>query len=309
MPPTGLIDIQCNGYAGVDFLGDLVTAEQLRRVAERLQVGGVRAILPTITTDKVERMAARLDNFRRLVDADATLSRLMPAFHIEGPCISPVEGYRGAHDPACIIPATPQTVEPLVRACGGWDRLAVFTLAPEVDEGLRTTRWLAQHGVIVAAGHTDAPLDLLRASVDAGLSIYTHMGNGCAQQIPRHDNIINRALSVDGLRFSLIPDGHHVPWFVLKLWLKLAGLERCIFVTDCITAADAPPGRYSVGRIQVEVGENRRVQMPGTPNLAGSALTMSQAYANAISHLGLTAAQAQQLCADQPAAWVAKFLR
>jgi len=297
-----LIDIQVNGYAGVSFLGDLLTEQQVRFVAERLRAGGVRAILPTITTDDVELIAARVANFRKIIDSDASLRELMPAFHIEGPCISPEDGYRGAHSLPWIRPATPEFFKPILEAAGGPDRMKMVTLAPECDAGLKTTRFLAEQGVIVCAGHTNAPLDVLRDSVEAGVRSFTHLGNGSAAMMPRHDNIINRALSIEKLMVSLIPDGFHIPWFVLKQYIKVAGLDRCIFTTDCVSPADAPPGKFELLRgVTVEVGPEGKVCMPGTPYLAGSALTMSKGYQNAIEFLGLTPAQASQLWTTNPA--------
>lgn len=303
------IDIQVNGYAGVDFLGPPITPEQFDLVAQRLRAGRVRAILPTVTTDDVPVMAGRLANLRKLIDRSPDDRRLMPAFHIEGPCISPVDGYRGGHPAAWVRPAERAVFEPLVEACGGWDRVAMVTLAPEADPDMRTTRWLIEHGVVVAMGHTNAPMDLLREAQDAGVSLFTHFGNGCAHLVDRHDNVLNRALTLEKIRFTLIPDGHHLPYYLLKIWLRTIGPERCVFTTDCVTPADAPPGRYSVHGWEIEVGPSGRVQPPGKNHLMGSALTMRQAYANAIEHLGLTPAQAKYLTHDHAATLFAKHLR
>ncbi|MCX5661927.1 MAG: N-acetylglucosamine-6-phosphate deacetylase [Planctomycetota bacterium] len=302
------IDIQVNGYAAVDFLGELVTPEQFRHVVAKLKAGRVRAILPTITTNDTQGMAARLANLRKLIDQDPADRKLMPAFHIEGPCISPEDGYRGAHPLEWVRPADPELFKPLVEACGGWDRLAMVTLAPEVDRDFRTTRWLVEHGVTVAMGHTNASLQQLREAEAAGVTLFTHFGNGCHHLVDRHDNVLNRALSLEKIKYSLIPDGHHLPYFLLKAWLRLIGLERCVFTTDCVSPADAPPGRYKVMHWDLEVGPSGRVQPAGKNHLAGSALTMRQGYANAIEHLGLTPAEAKYLTHDHAAKLFARFL-
>lgn len=302
------IDIQVNGYAGIDFLGDLVTREQFHLVIDRLRAGGNRAALPTITTDDIPMMAARVRNLRTLIDEDKATRKLMPAFHIEGPCISPEEGYRGAHRPEKIKPATPALFEPIVDAAGGWDRVAMVTLAPEVDRDLRTTRHLVENGVVVAVGHTNASLEILREAESAGASIFTHLGNGCASSIPRHDNIINRALSLEKMKYSLIPDGHHLPWFVIKLWIKSLGIERFVFTTDCVSPADAPPGRYTVAQWEVDVGTDGMVRPAGKSHLAGSSLTMRQAYDNAINHLDLSPRDARRLTSEWPERLIQRFL-
>ena len=304
------VDIQVNGYAGVTFHGDPLTEQQIQHVATRLRQDGVRAILPTVVADDPRKMILRLQRLRELIDQDDTLAALMPGIHLEGPALSPKEGYRGAHLAQWLTEATPQVYEPLIDAAGGPSRVAIVTLAPEVDPGLRTTRWLTEQGIIVAAGHTDASLEVLRDAEDAGLSLFTHLGNGAADQMHRHDNIVNRALSLERISYSLIPDGAHVPFFLLKTWIRLVGIDRCMFTTDCVAPAGCPPGKYArLDGTIVEVGPDKVVRLPGTPYLAGAAITMPDAHRNAVDHLDLTQAQAKALCSDNPARLIAKWLK
>ena len=304
------VDIQVNGYAGVTFHGDPLTEDQIQHVATRLRQDNVRAVLPTVVADDPRMMVARLRRLRELIDQDDTLRSLMPAVHLEGPALSPKEGYRGAHLAQWLTEATPQIYEPLIDAAGGPGRVAIVTLAPEVDPGLRTTRWLTEQGIIVAAGHTDAPLEVLRDAEDAGLSLFTHLGNGAADQMHRHDNIINRALSLERISYSLIPDGAHVPFFLLKTWIRLVGIDRCLFTTDCVAPAGCPPGKYArLDGTIVGVGPDKVVRLPGTPYLAGAAITMPDAHRNAIDHLGLNEREAMALCSGNPACLVARWLR
>ncbi len=303
------IDVQVNGYAGVDFHAEPLTETQIQHVAAKLREDDVRAMLPTITTDSLDNMAIRLRTMRELIDADPSLRELMPAFHIEGPCLSPEDGFRGAHPQQHIRPATVELFKPLVDACGGIDRVAIVTLAPEVDEGLRTTHWLAEQGVIVAAGHTDASLDTMRQAAAAGLSMFTHLGNGSAANMHRHDNIITRALSIDSLVYSLIPDGVHVPDFVLEQYIKIAGYQRCIITTDCMAAASCPPDNFTRGDgTIVEVGEDRVVRLPGTPYFAGSAITMREGYERLCANLSMDASQIHAMCCEQPGKLLDKWL-
>lgn len=301
------IDIQVNGYAGVDFNGELVTEPQVKHVADKLTAGDVEAILVTLVTDDMSAIEARLANFMKIIDRVPAWRKLMPAFHIEGPCISPVDGYRGAHPLDKVIPASPEVYKRALDMAQG--RLAMVTLAPEADPGMKTIRWLVERGVVVAIGHTNASLEQLKDAEAAGATLYTHLGNGCAHMVDRHDNVINRALSLDKLQYSLIPDGHHLPWFLIRNWVRLAGVDRLFFTTDCISAADAPPGIYRIRHWEVEVGPDKRVQPPGKNHLAGSALTMREAYENGIKHVGLTPAQAKALCHDRAATLFAKWLK
>jgi N-acetylglucosamine-6-phosphate deacetylase len=303
------IDVQVNGYAGVDFNGDPVTEAQIEFVAQRLRADGVAAILPTVITDDAGRMSDRLANLRRLIDQDDALRRMFPAFHIEGPFISPVEGYRGAHPPEQIRPASVEVMDRLLDAAGGPSRVALVTLAPECDKDLLVTRRVAEQGIHVAAGHTDAPLEILREAEQAGLDLFTHLGNGCANDVHRHHNIINRALSLERIRYSLIADGHHVPWYVLKSYLRVAGPDRCIITTDCIPAASAPADFELVGhRVIDRSGDTPVARFGDTQYLAGSCVTMGQCYDALIRHVGLTEAQSKALCVDHPRDFVSKWL-
>jgi N-acetylglucosamine-6-phosphate deacetylase len=247
MKTTGYIDLQVNGYAGVDFNAESLSLDDIRQACVALRRDGVAMILATDITDEVEVMAARL---RRLARA--------------------------------------RTSDPL---------------APECDPGLHVTRYFAEAGVRVAAGHTDASLEILRAACDAGLSLFTHLGNGCPSVLPRHDNIIQRALALrDRLWFCFIADGAHVPFFVLRNYLALTGSDRAIIVTDAMAAAGMPPGRFRLGRLDVEVGEDRVARLPGSLQLAGAAVPMALAAANLIREIGLTAGQIHQLTTVNPCA-------
>jgi N-acetylglucosamine-6-phosphate deacetylase len=303
------IDFQVNGYAGVDFTAQLVTPEDMEKVADMLIAHNVSTIFPTVVTDDMGPLCERLVNMRKIIDASPRLKKLMPAFHVEGPCLLPEDGYKGAHPAECMIPATPDTLKRIVDACGGPDRTALITIAPEVDPGFAGTQYLVSQGIKVSAGHTNASRDTLYGAVKEGLSLFTHLGNGCASVMPRHDNIINRALSIPQLTLCFIPDGIHIPFWVLPLWLKVAGLERTMFTTDCMAAAGGPLGTYKIGRWTLEVGPDKVVRPAGKTHLAGSALTMPEAYDNAINKLGLTPAQAKALCHDNAKKVFARWLK
>jgi N-acetylglucosamine-6-phosphate deacetylase len=303
------IDFQVNGYAGVDFTSELVTPADMEKVADKLEEHNVYAIFPTVITDDLDLMCARLVNLRKIIDASPRLRKLMPAFHVEGPCMSPEDGYKGAHPGEFMRPAEPDTLKRIVEACGGPDRTALITIAPEVDPGYAGTRYLVSQGIKVSAGHTNASRDVLYGAVKEGLSLFTHLGNGCASVMNRHDNIINRALSIPELTLCFIPDGHHIPFWVLPMWLKVAGLDRCMLTTDCMAAAGGPLGTYKIGKWILEVGPDKLVRPAGKNHLAGSALTMPEAYDNAIHKLGLTPVQAKALCFDHAKKVFARWIK
>jgi N-acetylglucosamine-6-phosphate deacetylase len=224
---------------------------------------------------------------------------MIAGIHLEGPFISGEPGYVGAHPASAVQPATIPAMERLLEASAGHVRLV--TLAPEQDEGCRVTRWLADRGVRVAAGHCNPSRDELAAAIDAGLSLFTHLGNGCPLHLPRHDNIIQRALSLaDRLTITFIADGVHIPFFALRNYLQVAGIDRAVVVSDSIAAAGFGPGTFTLGSMTVVVDEQLATWSPDRSHLMGSALTMPTAYRNLIEHVGLSPDEARRLTYDNP---------
>src|SRR5688572_21382554 len=138
--PEGSFDLQVNGYAGVDFNKDDLTPDELHHACERLRADGVGAILATVITEDVSRMALRLANLVKHRAADPLAREMIPGIHIEGPFLNETPGYRGAHPADAIHPANIDEMERLLDAAGGLTR--VVTLAPERDDGLAVTNML-----------------------------------------------------------------------------------------------------------------------------------------------------------------------
>lgn len=281
------LDPQVNGYAGVDFNAVGCTDADIRRACEALRLGGVRAILATIITDEIPRMAAKLRRLAECRLADPLVAEVIAGFHVEGPFLNPDDTFRGAHPKAAIRLADAEAAERLLDAGDGLVRL--FTLAPERDPGLRTTRFLANRGVAVSAGHTDASLDELKAALDAGLTHFTHLGNGCPLVMPRHDNIIQRVLSLaDRLMTGFIADGVHIPLHALGNYLKVTGPEHAYITTDAMAGAGLGPGTFTLGGLTVDVGEDGAAWAPNRAHLAGSAVTLRKSIANLRALPGIT---------------------
>jgi N-acetylglucosamine-6-phosphate deacetylase len=279
--------LQVNGYAGVDFNADDLTLETLRQACERMRADGVAGALATIITASLEQMTTRLARLARWREEDALIANVLWGWHIEGPFISPQPGFVGAHPAQCVMPANWDAMQRLLDAGAGLTRMV--TLAPEHDTGFHVTARLKQRGIAVSAGHTDASRETLSAAIDRGLSLFTHLGNGCPPVLPRHDNIIQRALSLaDRLWITIIADGAHVPFFVLGNYLRQVGVDRAIVVTDAISAAGMGPGRFTIGGVDAVVGDDGVPRSPKNPaQFAGSALTMPIAANNLRRHLHL----------------------
>lgn len=292
-------DLQVNGYAGADFCSSDLTLDQCRHACDELTKDGVDGILATVITDSVEALCAKLAKLVAFREADTTIRDMVAGFHIEGPFLNAAPGYIGAHPPDCVKSANVDDTKRLLEAAAGLTR--IVTLAPENDPDFSTTAYLADQGITVSAGHCDPSLEQLKGAIDAGLTMITHLGNGCPVVLPRHDNIIQRALSFsDRLWICYIPDGAHVPFFALKNYLSLSGVERSIMVTDAISAAKLGPGVYQLSGAPVEIDDHGVARRPGSPNLAGSTVTMPEVEANLASELGLSKTQIETLISFNP---------
>lgn len=292
----GFFDLQVNGFAGVDFNHPGCTPDQFQQAIDAMRATGVTRFLPTLITSSFERFARC---------AQALLNFSHPAnagIHMEGPYISPLDGARGAHPREHVIAASIEDFQRRQEAAGG--RIVLVTLAPEVKGALELIEHLVKSNVRVAIGHTAATPEQIRDAARAGATLSTHLGNGCAQMLPRHPNFIWEQLACDELYASFIADGHHLPAATLKAMVRVKSPSRTILVTDAMAAAGCPPGTYMIGEALVELSENGRVAAPGASNLAGSALAMHTAVANTARFTGLPLDEALPMASTQPAHYV-----
>ena len=283
----------------MDFNRDGLTADQLHRACARLEADGVAGVLATIITAEIDVMCDRLRTLVGLRAEDPLAARLIAGIHIEGPFLNEADGYRGAHRADAILPADIGLMARLLDEAGGLTRLV--TLAPERDAHGRVTRLLARQGIVVSAGHTDASLEQLRAAIDAGLTMVTHVGNGCPMQIHRHDNIIQRVLSLaDQLWLTFIADGTHVPFVALGNYLRLVGTDRAVIVSDSIAAAGLGPGRYTLGEREVIVDADLVAWAPDRSHFVGAALSLPACAQRLREQLHLSESAIRALTCDNP---------
>ena len=292
-------DLQVNGYAGVDFCASDLQGEELEFACRALDKDGVDGILATIITDSLDRMVAKLSRLVSLREQSALARRMVAGIHIEGPFISPITGYVGAHPREAVVEASLDGAKRLLDAAGGLTR--VFTLAPEYDPRMATTRFLSNEGVAVSAGHCDPTFEMLDEAIENGLSMVTHFGNGCPVDLPRHDNVLQRFLHFrDYLWFCFIPDGAHVDFVALGNYIDFVGVERSIAVTDAICASRLGPGRYELSGMEIEVDDDGVARKPGSSNLAGSTVTMPLMKQHLSEGLGFSESEIEQLIDRNP---------
>jgi len=292
----GFLDLQVNGFAGVDFNDPATTVDDLHRALTVLRTRGVTRLMPTLITSSTERFEQCARLMLRLP------TEAFAGIHMEGPYISPEDGPRGAHPREFTAPASIDDFKRRQDAAQGQIRLV--TLAPEVPGALALIEHLRANGIRVAVGHTGASAEVVREAIKAGATLSTHLGNGCANLIPRHPNFIWEQLAADEMMASLIVDGHHLPPATVKAMIRAKTVRRTILVTDAIAAAGQPPGEYQLGGVKVRLDENGRVAVPGAPNLAGSALAMDQAVANTVRFAGVSLEDALAMASTNPAAYL-----
>lgn len=296
----GFVDIQVNGYAQNDVNSAEATPNVIHRLVRSLWRRGVTSFCPTVITQLEERICSSL---RAIADACATdplTAHSIPCIHVEGPSISTEDGPRGAHPLEHVRSPSLDEYRRWQEASGG--RVGIITLAPEHPGALEYIREVAADGVVVAIGHTAAAADRIEAAVGEGARLSTHLGNGAHASLPRHPNYIWEQLADDHLMASLICDGHHLPAAVVKTMIRAKGLERTILVSDAVAVGGSAPGTYtsSVGGL-VELLPNGRLNLYGTPYLAGSTTSIPECISNTIRFTGTTLAEAVALATDNPA--------
>ncbi|MEO6742155.1 MAG: amidohydrolase family protein [Chthoniobacteraceae bacterium] len=295
----GLLDLQCNGYAGVDFNHPDTTSEDMADGIRTMWRDGCAHVLPTLITASPERLAILFQRLTAALDSDADVAASVPGFHLEGPFISPQDGARGAHPLAHVRGVSRKIWRDLQRAAEG--RIALVTLAPESAGAIPFIRQLRKESVLPAIGHTMADAATIARACEAGALMSTHLGNGCPQLMHRHTNPVLAQLAEDRLAASIIPDGAHLPPEIVRLYRRVKGAERTVLVTDAMAAAGAPSGRYTIGDLVIQIGRDRIARQPGSPNLAGAAITMREAVERYIAMTDAPLAEAWEAASGR--AW------
>jgi N-acetylglucosamine-6-phosphate deacetylase len=275
----GLIDIQINGFGGIDFNRPLESDDAWHHATKQLYAHGCTGFLATLITNTEENYRQLLSNLTGHIHLDP---RNCLGFHMEGPWLNPDPGYRGAHKPE-------RMQKPEVRLLDDWGKIAgplikLITMAPEVDleASLRVIHAAVDRKICVFLGHSAAMGETLRSAVEAGAIGWTHLGNAAPSPAHKFDNVFFHALAQSGLHASLIPDGIHVPphaFYVFARLLNQASPSRLLLTTDAMSAAGAPKEQKlcTLGDIEAELGTDGSARLPaGTPGagrLAGATVT------------------------------------
>ncbi len=298
----GLVDLQINGFGGIDFQQDDLTPQHLLNAVQPLRAAGCTRFLLTLITDEWTRLLRRLRHLRAVRAQSDELSAAIAGWHVEGPFLSAAPGTCGAHDPAWMRDPLPDLIHELRDATAGDPVL--LTVAPERNAALDAIRLAVSLGMKVSLGHTNASTETLRRAVAAGATGFTHLGNACPRELDRHDNILWRVFETSGLLVSLIPDGIHVSPPLFRLTHRALGENSIYYTTDAMSAAGAAPGRYQLGPLELEVGADQIVRQPGKSNFAGSAIKPIDGVFRAVEMLGQKWTDVWKRFSTRPAEWM-----
>src|SRR5215210_3086941 len=280
----GLVDLQVNGFGGVDFAG--ADADGYRRAGEALLECGVTAFQPTLITAPEQELAAALAEVPR----EPVGPRVIGA-HLEGPFLSPRR--LGAHPISSCRDPDPALLERLLAAAP----VSEFTLAPELDGALELIDLLNAHGVVASCGHSDATAEQAGRAFDRGAATVTHLFNAMRPLGHRDPGIAGAALARDDVIVQVILDGHHLAEETARVvWRAAAG--RIALVSDAIAAAGVGDGSYRLGGTDVEVLDG--VARRGNGVLAGSSSTLIDAVRR-LHGLGVPLAEAVDAATAVPA--------
>lgn len=306
----GFVDIQVNGYNGFSFSlegADEPSAESknlsvavIRNITKTLWTMGVTTYFPTLTTNSRQLL---MKNISILSDAMNDPSNLgsIPGLHLEGPFISPVDGYRGAHPREHVRKPDWEEFMQLNTLANG--KILLMTIAPEVDDAVEFIRKCRKNGIVISLGHHNGSAENIRQAIDAGAGLATHLGNGCASTINRHRNPLWPQLADDRLMISIISDSFHLPPEILKVFYRIKGPANIIIVSDLTSYAGLPAGYYMLKTGEtIEKAPNGHLRFSGQEGgLYGSATPLSEAISHIMKVTGCNTGDALRMTSTNPA--------
>jgi N-acetylglucosamine-6-phosphate deacetylase len=295
----GWVDLQINGYGGVDFNAPGLTVEAVKAVVRRLAQDGTAAFLPTLVTGDPEMLIANVRTIMAARKADPESARRIIGFFLEGPFISPEPGAVGTHPIEWVRAPDMALFERFQDAAEGMIRLV--NVAAEIPGMPDFVRALDTRGVAVTLGHQLAATpEQLAPCLDAGARAFTHLGNGIPNMIPRHHNVIFSALTEARATVMFIPDGHHLPDTVLQLYLNAVPHTRLVAVSDAQYPAGMPPGDYPVCGASARLEPSGLLWNPARNCLVGATTPMAKMMAYLRTRFGLSEASCRAIGRDNP---------
>lgn len=290
---AGFIDVHVHGGNGSEFMEP--STEAFENIIRFHTANGTTTILPTTVTASKEAIDAALQTAATYQQQAFPYAHL-EGVHLEGPFISPK--WPGAQDPNFITP-------PQLSWLQQWqaefpDLVKLVTLAPETEGASEAIAWLAENGIVAAAGHTDAVYEQIAAAQQAGLSHAVHMFNAMRPLHHREPGTVGAVLELNAISTELIADGYHVHPAAIRLVLQAKPDDKVLLITDAMSAAGLGDGQYQLGSLDVTVSDGA-ARLTDKGNLAGSTLTMIQAFRYMVETVGISLQHASKLASSNPA--------
>jgi N-acetylglucosamine-6-phosphate deacetylase len=295
----GLIDTQVNGYASVSFNTEGLTGEKITGLTQAMWREGVTTFFPTIITNPSELITENLKILIMTVEANPRLSNSIPGYFLEGPYISPADGYRGAHAKEWVRLPDWEEFSGFYSAANG--KIIQVGVAPEVDGAMEFIRKCRDLGIGISLAHHNASAEQVEEAVNLGARVSTHLGNGCANTIHRHDNPIWPQLSNDLLTPSIIADGHHLRKEELRVFFKVKGPENLMLVSDATELAGMPAGTYNWNGKEVVMTEDGMLKYPAQNVLAGASFPVRTGVRNMMGIAECTLEESLMMATATPA--------
>lgn len=268
-----LVDLQVNGFRGIDFSSPELTVDQVVKVTDQIAEAGTTAFLATMITSPQEIYRRNLPILAAAANDPRLKDRLL-GVHLEGPFLNPGEGARGAHNPEWMIVGNVNRLRELITLGGGTIRL--LTIAADIDGAETIARVACENHIAVSLGHHLANGEQIARCRAAGATAVTHLGNGLPRMIDRHANSLWPAMADNGLTAMIITDGHHLPPDLIRVIVRAKTAARIVVTSDSSPLAGMAPGRYhSLGNDCI-LDPSGRLYNPATGYLVGSSATMKQ---------------------------------
>ncbi|MCR4424907.1 MAG: N-acetylglucosamine-6-phosphate deacetylase [Firmicutes bacterium] len=290
----GFIDLHVHGGGGADAMD--ASPEAIAQMGEFHVKHGTTGFVPTVMSSPKEEMLAATRAIARASWTSWENSAQVLGVNLEGPFLSLER--KGAQPPEGIQAPDRGTLQSLLEAGQGLVRIC--SVAPEADGVLDLISLLASLNVVVAAGHSDATFVQMEAGVSRGLSHVTHTFNAMRGLHHREPGVVGAALVMDGLTCEVVADGLHVHPAMVSLLARVKGNMRTILITDAMRAAGLPDGEYDLAGQHVTVADGQARLDSGV--LAGSTLTMGQAFRNMVNLVGVSVQDAACMASTAPAA-------
>jgi N-acetylglucosamine-6-phosphate deacetylase len=286
----GFVDLQVNGAFGVDVATEPGRMSELSR---KLLATGTTAYLPTLISSPLTLYREVLPVLADLTRQGVTGVAEVLGVHLEGPFISVDK--KGAHPPEHI--ASPDTG--VLGELLDLGPVRILTLAPELEGAAELAKMAGGRGSVVSAGHSNATFELAYGAFDGEIAGVTHLFNAMSPLHHREPGLPGAAFSHPRVVCGVIADGRHVHPEVVALAFRMLGPDRLYLVTDAIAAAGMGPGEYSLATRRVYLSDNVPTLESG--ELAGSVLTMNEAFRNILTFTGCTIPEAVRMVAATPA--------